>query len=291
MDPFSGLDVPFQLLFNDETADAPSLPADLRAVYPGDWHRPPVEGRPYIFTNFVTSRDGRISYNHPAHAGGGPVSIFNAHDRWIMALLRMRADTVMVGDATLAAEPDHAWTPAFIFPEGAARFEEVRRAEGYSPNPRMVFLSLDGALNFDAACWADPELAIIVATTTRGAARLSGLSSRGLAADVTVLDLGEGAVDLPRLARVLYADFGVRNLLCEGGARVFANLLDAHLVDEEFVTLAPSFVGRTPDLFRPSYTEGVAWLPSTAPRSNPLSLHRVRDHLFLRTRCVYPEAS
>ncbi|MEZ4612354.1 MAG: hypothetical protein R2838_19295 [Caldilineaceae bacterium] len=32
----------------------------------------------------------------------------------------------------------------------------------------------------------------------------------------------------------------MRRLLCEGGARVFANLLDAHLVDEEFVTLSPA---------------------------------------------------
>ena len=68
---------------------------------------------------------------------------------------------------------------------------------------------------------------------------------------------------------MLHDDYGVRHLLCEGGARVFANMLDAHLVDEEFVTLCPTFVGRSPDLFRPSYTEGVAWLPPTAPRSNP----------------------
>ncbi|MCB0072972.1 MAG: dihydrofolate reductase family protein [Caldilineaceae bacterium] len=294
MDPRTGLDVPFQLLFTDETAPAPSLPAVLRAAYPGDWHPPQVDGRPYIYTNFATSRDGRISYNDPAYPGGGPVSIYNAHDRWLMALLRMRADAVMVGDVTLATEPDHAWTAAFIFPDAADLFDEIRHAEGYPPKPRLVFLSYTGKLDFDAACWRDAELEIIIATTEQGAQHASAaLASLGdaVTATVTVLALGADAVDLPRLARVLHADHGVRRLLCEGGARVFANLLDAHLVDEEFVTLSPSFVGRTPELFRPSYTEGVAWLPPTAPRSVPLSLHRVRDHLFLRTRCVYPEAS
>lgn len=291
MDPLTGLNVPFQLLFTDEQAEQPSLPAELRRIYPGDWHPPRVDGRPYIFTNFATSRDGRISYNHPDYPGGGPISINNAHDRWLMALLRMRADAVMVGDVTLATEPDHAWTAEFIYPDGAELFNAVRAAEGYPGKPMLVFLSYDGDLNWDAACWRDSALEIVVATTARGAANINAQDLSELDARVHVLEFGDRAVDLPRLAALLHADYGVRNLLCEGGARVFANLLDAHLVDEEFVTLSPSFVGRTPEEPRPSYCEGVAWLPPTAPRSNPFSLHRAGDHLFLRTRCLYPEAS
>jgi riboflavin biosynthesis pyrimidine reductase len=86
---------------------------------------------------------------------------------------------------------------------------------------------------------------------------------------------------------MLHSDYGIRNLLCEGGARVFANMLDAGLIDEEFVTFCPTFVGRSPDRFRPSYCEGVAWLPETAPYSKPISLHRAGDLLFMRTRCHY----
>jgi hypothetical protein len=64
-------------------------------------------------------------------------------------------------------------------------------------------------------------------------------------------------------------------------------LLNLGLVDEEFVTWCPAFVGRSPERQRPSYTEGVAWLPDNAPYSKPLSLHRGGDCLFLRTRCHY----
>src|SRR5690606_24087799 len=100
-------------------------------------------------------------------------------------------------------------------------------------------------------------------------------------------DLGKESADLHRLMSILCSDYGVHNLLCEGGARVFAGLLDAGLVDEEFVTWCPTFVGRSPQRFRPSYTEGVAWMPDTAPYSRPISLHKAGDYLFMHTRCEY----
>lgn len=282
-----GLERPFQLLFSDEAAAGNSLPDELLAIYPGDWHLPEVGPRPYVYTNFATSRDGRISYNDPAYPGGGPISLTSAYDRWLMALLRMRAHAVLIGDVTLDVEPDHAWTAEFIYPPGADTFAQVRRREGYDAKPLLVLLSYDGKLNFEADCWQDDALVIVVATTTAG---LANLSNRRFAATVHLFDLGAQAVDLHRLLRLLHDDFGVQHLLCEGGARVFANMLDAHLVDEEFVTLCPTFVGRSPDLFRPSYTEGVAWFPPTAPRSAPFSMHRAGDHLFLRTRVGYPDS-
>ncbi len=177
------------------------------------------------------------------------------------------------------------WTSEFIYPEAADAFSHFRLAEGYASKPLLVLLSFDGRLNFEADCFEDIGLHIVVATTSVG---VSNIGDRPFMPSVDVLDLGEDAVDLWRLIGLLFAEYGVRNLLCEGGARVFANMLDAHLIDEEFVTLSPTFVGRSPDSFRPSYTEGVAWLPPTAPYSKPFSLHRAGDLLYLRTRCRYP---
>ena len=275
---------PFQLLFTEEVTETSSLPDELRAIYPGDWHLPRTTSRPYIYSNFVTSRDGRISYNDPDHPGGGPVSLFSAHDRWLMALLRMRAHAVLIGDVTLDIEPDHDWTSEFIYPLGAEDFKRIRQAEGYADKPLLVLLSYDGKLNLEAACWQDEELSIVLATTQQGAVNFG---SPSFPARVDVLALGEESVDLQRLVHILFQAYGVRHLLCEGGATTFANLLDAHLIDEEFVTLSPTFVGRSADRFRPSYTENVTWLPQDAPRSIPFSLHRVDDLLFLRTRCTY----
>jgi 5-amino-6-(5-phosphoribosylamino)uracil reductase len=43
--------------------------------------------------------------------------------------------------------------------------------------------------------------------------------------------------------RRLASDFGVRTLLCEGGATVFGALLHEDLVDELFLTVSPRLAG------------------------------------------------
>ena len=284
----TGLDRPFDLLYTEPVA-TPSLPADYRALYPGDWPMAAHPDRPYIFTNFAPSRDGRISFNEPNTLDASFVTKADPHDRWLMGLLRCRAHAVLVGDNTVRLELGHVWTPEFIYPPDAVAFADLRRAEGYSPIPKLVILSLTGELDFSEERFQNPGMHVILATTTQGAQHAAAVDLAGqCSATVDVLALGDESVDLHRLARLLYSDFGVRHLLCEGGARVFANLLDAGLVDEEFITLCPTFVGRSAEHFRPSYTEGVAWTPDNAPYSKPVSIHKAGDYIFLRTHCPYP---
>jgi riboflavin biosynthesis pyrimidine reductase len=96
--------------------------------------------------------------------------------------------------------------------------------------------------------------------------------------------LGDTAADLDALVRTLHERYGVRALLCEGGPRVYGAMLQAGLVDEEFLTLSPLMVGEAPGAPRPSLVEGAAFAPGRAPRSTLVSLRRVADHLFLRSR-------
>ena len=284
MTPPNGPGTPFELLFSDVSASQPSLPASFRDIYPGDWHMPDLDNRPYVFTNFATARDGRVSFAEPGISDGGTVTSYNAHDRWLMGLLRMRADAVLNGDGTVNTEPDHTWTAEFICPDDAEAFAAQRKAEGYKPRPLLVILSYNGRLDPNAACLESKEVHLVIATTTAGKKHAQTLEANGA---VDILDLGEHTADLHRLVDILYQEYGIRHLLCEGGPRVFAGMLDAGLVDEEFVTLCPTFIGRSPAKQRPSYTEGVAWQPDTAPYSKPISLHRAGDFLFMRTRCQY----
>lgn len=53
----------------------------------------------------------------------------------------------------------------------------------------------------------------------------------------------EGSVDLAKALAYLRTERGVRAVLCEGGPRLHAQLIDAALVDELFVTHAPKLVG------------------------------------------------
>lgn len=233
-------DTPFELLFTNEHEQEPALPKPFRDVYPGDWHIPSgqnrAQDRPYIYTNFGMSRDGRISYNEPGMEEAVQVTLGDPHDRWLMAVLRMRAEAFMIGDTTLKLERYHfetsgntcPWTAEFIFPDNAAAFAEYRAENRLQPNPLFIVLSLDGDVDFNHACFQGDDRPIILATTSRGAAKVEEL---GYPPNVVVHNLGEEVADLKRLTQLLYTDYGISVLLCEGGANVFANLLDNGLVD------------------------------------------------------------
>jgi 5-amino-6-(5-phosphoribosylamino)uracil reductase len=200
-----------------------------------------------------------------------------------MGLLRAGADAVMMGEGTLHAAPDQLWTSEFIFPDDAEAFAQLRRHLGLSALPLNVFVSLDGELNPAAAVFHQPDQHVVVATTERGRAQAEA-RLRGSAARLDLLALGAATADLGALVRTLHQRYGVRALLCEGGPRVYGGMLQAGLVDEEFLTLSPLMVGEAPGAPRPSLVEGTAFAPGRAPRSSLVSLRRVGDHLFLRSR-------
>ena len=66
----------------DESADEGlGLPDGFRQVYACDWRLPQQGARPYVYSNFVLSRDGRVSFNEPGHMSGGDVSGFSGRGR------------------------------------------------------------------------------------------------------------------------------------------------------------------------------------------------------------------
>lgn len=278
---------PFELLFDDDVREVGlELPASFRAVYPGSWTLPAAGRRPYVCVNFVLSRDGRVSFDEPGHMSGGDVSGFSEHDRWLMALLRARADAILMGDNTLRVEPEHVWTAEHIFPADAVAFSELRRAEGHAPVPLHVFLSLEGDIDVGAATiFSRSDAHVVLATTTRGAARARRQPETD--ARVDVLELGGEAVDIRALLGVLRETYDVGSVLCEGGPRAYGSLLAAGCLDDEFLTLSPVVVGSAPNTPRPGLVEGVAFPATSHPWSRPLSLHRAGDLLFLRSRYVF----
>lgn len=213
---------------------------------------------------------------------GVDVAGFDQHDQWLMGLLRSRADAILMGDNTLKIEPDHVWTAEFIRPEDAKAFTSLRESEGRSTMPLQVFLSLEGDVDVEAArVFSVASAHVVIATTTRGAERLS--SRPEVAATLDVLELGSDSVDVRALLSTLRDDFGVATVLCEGGPRAYSSMLAAACVDDEFLTLSPVVVGSSADSPRPGLVEGVGFPAASPPRSRPLSLLRAGDLLFLRS--------
>lgn len=278
---FAGPGDNFQLLFEEEiqySKSTISLPDSVRAIYGGDWKIP--LDRQYRYSNFVISHDGKTSFSVLHHEGGGDISGFNRHDQWVMALTRARADAVTVGANTLRSEPNHIWSSAFIYPQEADAFAQLRLKERRRPFPYQVLVTRSGDLNVEAAVFADSQLDLIIATTTSGAKRIKAM---GLSR-VTVLELGETDVDLAALHKRLQNDFGVMSVLCEGGPKFYAANIEAKQIEEEFLTISPVVVGASNNQYRPGLIDGLAFEPGNKYGVNLQSLRRAGNMLFLRSR-------
>ena len=263
---------------------SPSLPMAFQQVYGGDWQYQVPANRPYVYSNFVQSRDGRISFSLPNQSSGAEVSGFNQHDLWLMGLLRARADAVIVGDNTLNIEPDHIWTHQYICPKETA-FSSLRDSDNLAPAPLQTLLSLEGIFNPSLPVFARSDLHIVIFTTARG--RDNAKNLEGVAAKVDLPDVGDTTVNLERVMQILHTDYNVKTLLCEGGPRVYGSMIAAKLIDEEFLALSPIIIGQDATRSRPGLIEGAAFTPENAPRSIPISLKRAGDYFFLRSRYEY----
>jgi riboflavin biosynthesis pyrimidine reductase len=151
-----------------------------------------------------------------------------------------------------------------------------------------VFCSFSGDLPRGAAVFATDELPVVVATTTGGrAAAEASLAGRP---NAEVVVFGDDRVDVQALERWLLAERGVRSLLCEGGPGLYGTMLADAAVDDEFVTLSPTFIGphSSDGARRPSLVEGASFAPGATPRSLPVSLRRAGHHLLMHSRVEYP---
>jgi len=179
--------------------------------------------RPYVVCNFVSSADGKATASGRTALLGGP------GDREMFHLLRTQVDAVLAGTGTLRVERYGALTRE-------PRFADIRVAEGRPPQPLGVVISRSGHVPFDIPLFACAESRVAVYAP-------AGLVVPPCSAQVTVHELPPGDDELAGVLRSLRRDHGIRSLLCEGGPALFTALLDHNLVDELFLTVAPTIVG------------------------------------------------
>jgi riboflavin biosynthesis pyrimidine reductase len=165
-----------------------------------------LEDRPWVSGIMVSSLDGRATLEGTSRKLGGP------QDLQMLLALRRRADALIVGPGTVAAE-------------------------GYGPLPcPAVLVTRSFRLPWEAALFAAPGQRVLVYTRVEA-------SVPDLAADVEVVPEDD--------LRTVLADLrarGIERLLCEGGPTVNRALLDAGLLDELFLTLSPVVSGDGPPI-------------------------------------------
>jgi len=198
--------------------------------------------RPYTVANFVASADGHTTVE------GWSRKLSDPADRELFYALRERADAVLVGPRTLAAEHYKRLLPA---PERRER----RLAAGRPAEPLAVTVSRSGRVPREVPLFTDTP-------------------------DNVLVFEGDG-VPLDAVLHTLRRDHGVETLLCEGGPTLFGALVRERLVDELFLTLAPLLVGGG-ETSGPAVVSGP---PPEAPTSLELAGALEREGtLFLRYR-------
>jgi riboflavin-specific deaminase-like protein len=180
------------------------------------------EERPYVITNFVVTLDGRATLR--GHSG----PIGSDTDTAILVGLRTRVDALMIGAGTMRAERYGRIVPD---PEKRARRERV----GLPHDPLAVIVSGRLDLPWDAGLFTCGQGRVLIFTASPAEVPPTATTLR--------VERHRDRVDLAEALRFLRQERGVRALLCEGGPRLHAQLLEAGLVDELFVTLAPKLAG------------------------------------------------
>lgn len=179
-------------------------------------------GRPYLVTNFAVTIDGRATLHGRSGAIGSDT------DTELLVCLRTRVDAVMIGAGTMRAE-------RYGRPVADPGKRGRRERRGLSQDPLLVIVSGRLDIPWDAPVFGDRGARVLIFTT-------SDAAPPETVAEVRVVR-HDGKVDLPVALAYLRSERGVRALLCEGGPRLHAQLIDQGLVDELFVTHAPKLAG------------------------------------------------
>jgi riboflavin-specific deaminase-like protein len=216
------------------------------------------DDRPYVITNFAITLDGRATI----HGRSGPIG--SEVDTEMLVGLRSKVDAVMIGAGTLRVERYGRVVPD---PERRAQ----RERDGLPHDPLAVVVSGRLDIPWDGPLFTEGGGRVLIFTAseteppeTKTPVRVVRHSDR---------------VDLAAALTHLRTERGVRCLLCEGGPLVHAQLIEAGLVDELFVTHAPKLAGG----------EGPGLVRGLPELERPLELAWLLEHdgeLFARYRTL-----
>jgi riboflavin biosynthesis pyrimidine reductase len=253
--PFAAL----RTLLETTRGRALPLPPKLSRLY-GEFRLPVPRLGLLVFSNFVSTLDGVVSLQVKGHGGGGDISGFSGQDRMVMGLLRAAADAVIVGSGTLAADPEHVWTPQAICPELGDDYRRLGDAMAKPRSALNVIVSAKGTVNLRLPVFTSGKVAAMIITTVRGAKQLCRQRVPDTV-QIHAIRRRSGEISAAEILRTVGRAITGKRILVEGGPRLLATFYKERLVDEQFLSLAPQLSGREIGDARMSLVMGKTFAP------------------------------
>ncbi len=198
--------------------------------------------RPIVVANFAITWDGKIStVSHTPSTFSSPL------DKRRLSEIRAQGDAVLVGAGTLRAD-----NMKMVL--NRTELRQARLARGQSGVPMRVIVSNRGSVDPSLKVFQHPVAPVHLFTTE--AMPLDARAALNGHAKIHVDSTPE--VDLPAMLKCLHSELGVRRLICEGGATLFASMLSLNFIDELYLTWCPI-------LFGSAQAPTITGLPGAAP--------------------------
>ncbi|MBP9690765.1 RibD family protein [Candidatus Woesebacteria bacterium] len=211
---------------------------------------PTHSDRPYLFTSFISSIDGKIIVKEK---GYWPIG--TDKDKEYFTFLRAHADAVVDARNTAVR-----FAKYFIRRIHEDMYQGFRKELGKAALPEYIVLTSH----------ADEEL--------HNALK----NDHGFETTILTPDEGESRVTPHKLIEYLNSK-GYKNVFIDGGPNLIAQLLQAKLLDEIHLTIAPKIFGSLPEKTL-TMVEGILFAPDEVPKFKLESVEKLDDEVVLRYR-------
>ena len=197
--------------------------ADLDEIYRSERQR--SGNRPWLMVNMISTIDGVTEIDGVS----GPLG--SAGDKDVFGVIRTLPDIILVGSKTATAE---GYNP----PSTSVSTKARRLTSGAWPVARIAVVS--ARLDFDLTLpmfTRQAQRPLVLTTINADPDKLERVNQCAdlVQCGVDTVDLGEALIQM--------GDLGATTVLSEGGPTLNGLLLEAELVDEVFISLAPLMGG------------------------------------------------
>ena len=212
-------------------------------------------GKPLVYTNFITSLDGRISERGPGGHRRVPAAIANPHDWRLYLELMAQADVVLTTARHLRGVAAGREEMPGLAGDETADLVSWRRARGLAPTPAIAVVSAALDLPVARLLLKHPGPLLLLTNGAVEGSRVAALEAEG----AEVLAVGAGRYPTAREILAGLSSRGYRCIYSIAGPRVFHTLVAGGALDRLYLTIAQTVIGGSGDTLLPD-----AQLPSPA---------------------------